>query len=138
MPNVRHRARIAAMQTLYELDLTDHPLEPTLERRIADEALSAEGADFARRIARGAWELRHEIDAIIEQAAPHWPLYQMPPIEKAILRLAIWELLYNKHDPAPMKAVINEAVELGKHFGGANSGRFINGVLGTVVKTRLA
>lgn len=138
MVNARHRARIAAMQVLYELDLTDHPLESAIQRRIADEGLTAEGADFAERLARGAWELRDVLDRTIERAAPNWPLYQMPPIEKAILRLAIWELRHNTQDPAPPKAVINEAVELAKHFGGDNSGRFVNGVLGTVVKERLA
>jgi transcription antitermination protein NusB len=136
--NVRHRARIAAMQVLYGLDLTDHPLVSAIERRIDDELLPAEGAEFARRLAHGAWDLRDVLDRTIEQAAPNWPLYQMPPIEKAILRMAIWELQHNTEDPAPTKAVINEAVELAKHFGGDNSGRFVNGVLGTVVKGRPA
>ena len=70
---------------------------------------------------------------MIETAAPHWPIYQMPPIDKAILRMAIWELRLNTNDPAPAKAVINEAVELAKHFGAENSSRFINGVLGSVI-----
>lgn len=138
MANVRHRARIAAMQVLFELDITDHQLEPTLERRLEDESLPAEASDFAQRIVRGAWERRAYLDEVIEQAAPNWPLHQMPAIEKAILRLAIWELLLNQHEPAPAKAAINEAVELAKHFGGDNSGRFVNGVLGTVVTQRQA
>lgn len=138
MANVRHRARIAAMQVLYELDITDHQLEPTLQRRIEDESLPKDAMQFAERIARGAWERREYLDGVIEQAAPNWPIYQMPAIEKAILRLAIWELLLNDQDAAPPKAVINEAVELAKHFGGENSGRFVNGVLGTVVTQRQA
>lgn len=138
MANVRHRARIAAMQVLFELDITDHVPEPTLERRLEDESLPKDAAEFVQRIVRGAWEQRAELDAVIEQAAPNWPLHQMPAIEKAILRLAIWELLFNKQDAAPTKAVINEAVELAKHFGGDNSGRFVNGVLGTVVTQRPA
>ncbi len=136
MANVRHRARIAAMQVLFELDITDHPLEPVLQRRLEDESLPADAAEFTQRIVRGAWERRSYLDNVIEQAAPNWPIYQMPAIEKAILRLAIWELLLNDHDPAPAKAVINEAVELAKHFGGDNSSRFVNGVLGTVVSQR--
>lgn len=136
MANVRHRARIAAMQVLFELDITDHPLEPTLQRRLEDESLPPDAASFTERIARGAWERRDHLDGVIEQAAPNWPIYQMPAIEKAILRLAIWELVLNEQDPAPAKAVINEAVELAKHFGGDNSGRFVNGVLGTVVSQR--
>lgn len=138
MANVRHRARIVAMQALYELDVTGHPPEPTLERRLEDEALPDDASDFARRIVRGAWERREYLDGVIEQAAPNWPIYQMPAIEKAILRLAIWELLLNDKDAAPAKAAINEAVELAKHFGGDNSGRFVNGVLGTVVTQRQA
>ena len=138
MANVRHRARIAAMQALFELDITDHALEPTLQRRVEDESLPHDAAEFTRRIVRGAWERREHLDNVIEQAAPNWPIYQMPAIEKAILRLAIWELLLNEHDPAPAKAVINEAVELAKHFGGDNSGRFVNRVLGRVVTQRQA
>ncbi len=138
MANVRHRARIAGMQVLFELDITDHPLEPTLQRRLQDELLPNEAAEFVQQIVRGAWEQRDFIDGVIEQAAPNWPLYQMPAIEKAILRLAIWELVLNKNDPAPAKAAINEAVELAKHFGGENSSRFVNGVLGTVVSQRQA
>ncbi|HEX6291130.1 MAG TPA: transcription antitermination factor NusB [Herpetosiphonaceae bacterium] len=136
MANVRHRARIAAMQVLFELDITDHPLDQVLQRRLDDEALPGDAAEFAQRIVRGAWERHTYLDNVIEQAAPNWPIYQMPAIEKAILRLAIWELLLNDQDPAPAKAVINEAVELAKHFGGDNSSRFVNGVLGTVVSQR--
>lgn len=136
MANVRHRARIAAMQVLYELDVTDHEAEATLVRRLDDEMLPRDANDFAQRLVRGAWDRRSYLDQVIEQAAPNWPLHQMPAIEKAILRLAIWELLLNDREPAPAKAVINEAVELAKHFGGDNSGRFVNGVLGTVVSQR--
>lgn len=138
MANVRHRARIAAMQALYELDITDHPAEQVVTRRVEDESLPGDASEFAQRLARGAWEQRAQIDDVIEKAAPNWPIYQMPAIEKAILRLAIWELLLNDRDPVPPKAVINEAVELAKHFGGDNSGRFVNGVLGTVVAERRA
>ncbi len=131
--SVRHRARIAAMQALYEVDLTDHKLEQVIEHRLAAEELPAEAADFFGRMVRGVWERRDELDGMIERAAPNWPIYQMPAVDKAILRMAIWELRLNPAEPAPPKAVINEAVELAKHFGGENSGRFVNGVLGSVV-----
>jgi len=134
MANVRHRARIVAMQVLYELDVTNHDPEAVLERRLQDEALPREATDFTRRLVQGSWERRSYLDEVIAQAAPNWPLHQMPAIEKAILRIALWELLLNQSEPAPSKAVINEAVELAKHFGSDNSGRFVNGVLGTVVK----
>ena len=132
-PSVRHRARIAAMQALYEADLTDHPLDHVIEHRLAEEELPADAARFFGRMVRRVSDHRDRLDGMIEQAAPHWPIYQMPAIDKAILRMAIWELRLNTTDPAPPKAVINEAVELAKHFGGENSGRFVNGVLGSVV-----
>lgn len=131
--NIRHRARIAALQALYEADLTEHGLDHVLEQRRAEEELPTEASDFFERMVRGVWEHRDRLDAMIETAAPHWPIYQMPAVDKAILRMAIWELRLNTKDPAPAKAVINEAVELAKHFGAENSGRFINGVLGSVI-----
>ena len=134
MPSsVRHRARIAAMQALYEADITDHELEQVLEHRLQEEELPKDAASFVQRMVRGVWEQRDRLDDMIQRAAPHWPIYQMPAVEKAILRLAIWELRLNQTEPAPPKAVINEAVDLAKHFGGENSGRFVNGVLGSVV-----
>ena len=132
-PSLRRRARIAAVQALYEADLTDHNLDQIITYRASEENLPPDGADFFSRIVRGVWEYRDQLDGMIERAAPYWPIYQMPPIDKAILRLAIWELRYNRTEPAPPKAVINEAVELAKAYGGENSGRFVNGVLGTVV-----
>ena len=131
--SARHQARIAAMQALYEVDLTDHRLDQVIEYRLAEEDLPREVADFFTRIVRGVWDHRDPLDRMIEVAAPHWPIYQMPAIDKAILRMAIWELRFNATEPAPPKAVINEAIELAKHFGAENSGRFVNGVLGSVI-----
>ncbi len=131
--NMRHRARIAAMQALYEADITGHPLEQVIGQRAGDEMLPPDAATFFDAMVRGVWTTRELLDELIEKAAPHWPIYQMPPIDKAILRMAIWELRINKSEPAPPKAVINEAVELAKHYGSENSPRFVNGVLGSVV-----
>ena len=131
--NVRHRARIAALQALYEADIAGHPLEQVIEHRLQEEDLPKEAASFFGRIVRGVWEHQDRLDRMIEEAAPHWPIYQMPAVDKAILRMAIWELRLNTANPAPPKAVINEAVDLAKHFGGESSGRFVNGVLGSVV-----
>ncbi len=133
MPNFRHRARISALQALYEADLTDHPIDQVLAYRLAEEEFPADMAKFCQQIALGVWEQRIQLDQWIETAAPHWPIYQMPAIDKAILRMAIWELRVNTTTPAPPKAVINEAVELAKHFGGDQSGRFVNGVLGSIL-----
>jgi transcription antitermination protein NusB len=130
----RHRARIAAMQALYEADVMEHPADQIIDQRLNEEDLLAPDLrEFFTQMVRGVLENRAVIDGIIEQSAPHWPIYQMPPVDKAILRMAIWELRFNRSDPAPPKAVINEAVELAKRFGSENSGRFVNGVLGTVV-----
>lgn len=132
-PNARHRARIAAMQSLFEADITDHNLDQVIEHRLQEEDLPPDAAKFFAAMVRGVWEHRDRLDDMIERAAPHWPIYQMPAVDKAILRMAIWELRLNVDEPAPPKAVINEAVELAKHFGGENSSRFVNGVLGSVV-----
>jgi N utilization substance protein B len=125
--------RIAALQILFEIDATDHPLDVVYERRLAEEELLSDGERFLNQIVFGSWEHRSYLDRIIEEAAPNWPVTQMPGIDKAILRIALFELLIDEVEQTPVKAVINEAVELAKHFGSDNSSRFVNGVLGTVV-----
>ncbi|GIV89351.1 MAG: N utilization substance protein B [Chloroflexus sp.] len=134
----RHRVRIAALQILFEVDETDHAIDQVLERRLTDEPMSAESAEFLRRLVFGAWEHRSYLDRIIEEAAPNWPVNQMPGVDKAVLRIALFELLIDEVEKTPIKAVINEAVELAKEFGSDNSSRFVNGVLGTVVTRYLA
>jgi transcription antitermination protein NusB len=131
--NIRHRARIAALQALFELDATDHDPAMVLQRRLDEEQFGPEGVSFLSRLVIGSWEHRDEIDGIIAKAAPTWPLHQMPGVDKAVLRIAIFELLFNTEEKTPVKAVINEAVELAKHFGSDSSSRFVNGVLGSVV-----
>lgn len=132
MASLRHRVRIAALQILFEVDLTDHPIEAVLERYFNDD-LPPDGRRFLGRLVYGVWEHRAYLDRIIEEAAPNWPVSQMPGVDKAILRIALFELLVDDVEYTPIKAVINEAVELAKHFGSDNSSRFVNGVLGTVV-----
>ena len=130
MAGIRRKARIAALQTLYEIDSVGHPLQETLRRNLESAVLSEEGAAFAVALVEGALGHRREIDALIEKTAPSWPLPQMAKIDKNILRLAIYEILFDNR--VPTKAAINEAVELAKAFGGENSARFVNGVLGSV------
>jgi len=135
----RRQARIAALQTLYEVDSTAHPVEEVLRRNL-DEPASENpnatgisdpaGREFARALVEGVLENSDELDRIIEKSAPNWPIDQMSKIDKNILRLAIFEILFDNR--VPLKAAINEAVELGKRFGSDSSSRFINGVLGTV------
>jgi transcription antitermination protein NusB len=131
--SLRHRVRIAALQALFEVDATDHPIDVVFERRLEEEGLLGDGQRFLNQIVFGVWEHRSYLDRIIEEAAPNWPVTQMPGIDKAILRIALFELLIDDIEQTPVKAVINEAVELAKHFGSDNSSRFVNGVLGTVV-----
>lgn len=133
MGSLRHRVRIAALQILFEVDATDHAIDVVYERRCAEEPLASDGERFMRRLVFGVWEHRTYLDRIIEEAAPNWPITQMPGVDKAILRIAIFELLIDDLEKTPVKAVINEAVELAKQFGSDNSSRFVNGVLGTVV-----
>jgi N utilization substance protein B len=131
--SLRHRVRIAALQILFEVDATDHPIDVVYERRLEEESFVADGERFLRNLVFGVWEHRSYLDRIIEEAAPNWPITQMPGVDKAILRIALYELLVDDLERTPVKAVINEAVELAKQFGSDNSSRFVNGVLGTVV-----
>ncbi len=130
---LRHRVRIAALQILYEVDSSEHPIDAVVARRLADEHFPPEGEEFLHTLVLGAWEHRQYLDQVIEEAAPNWPVDQMPSVDKAILRIALFELLLDEAEHTPVKAVINEAVELAKHFGSDNSSRFVNGVLGFVV-----
>ncbi len=134
MPGLRHRARIAALQILFEVDTIDHALDEVLERRLEEEGFAAESAHFLRSLVCGVWEHRSYLDQVIEEAAPNWPVDQMPGVDKAVLRIALYELLIEQAERTPLKAVINEAVELAKQFGSDNSSRFVNGVLGYVVQ----
>jgi len=128
----RRQARTLALQALYEADLAGHdPLE-ALDRILTEEGGERVTATYARHLIEGVVQHRAEIDQRLVQAAPAWPLEQMPPIDKNLLRLAIYELLFDNRR-VPMKAVINEAVEIAKVFGSESSSRFVNGVLGTVV-----
>jgi N utilization substance protein B len=126
----RHRARVVALQSLFEWDLVGHDPEAALEQRVQEERLPAEVAEYARRLIRGVRQHRAEIDQIIREAAPTWPLNQLPVVDRNILRLAIFEILFD--NTVPVKVAIDEAVELAKEFGGEASPKFINGVLGTV------
>ena len=128
------RARAVAMQALYELDSTGHDLATVVRRRLeADETPDA-SATYASHLIQGVVASRPEIDALLEAAAPAWPLDQMSRVDKSILRLAIFEMLREKD--LSVKIVINEAVELAKRFGHDSSPKFVNGVLGTIERNQ--
>jgi N utilization substance protein B len=134
MPATRRRARELALQSLYEMDVAGHDPEATLERLIAESRMKPPLAEFARTLLGGVLAHRKEIDAVIERAAPAWPLAQVAPIDRNILRLAIREFFVD--NLTPVRAAINEAVELAKSFGSESSARFVNGVLGSVQRQR--
>jgi N utilization substance protein B len=128
--STRRQARRIALQVLYEHDTAHHDVEAVLQRHVDLRRLDPRVAEFARELVHGVLAHLDEIDGEIQGAAQEWPLSQMARIDKNILRLAIYEILFNNAVPA--KAAINEAVELAKTFGSDASSRFVNGVLGTI------
>ena len=130
----RRRARVAALQALFEADTSEHAPLDALRRIVARERLGREAAAFARDLIEGIVAQQDEIDAIIAKAAPAWPVEQLPAVDRNVLRLALREMLGD--NGAPVGAVINEAVELAKSFGSESSSRFVNGVLGSIERER--
>jgi N utilization substance protein B len=130
MPGIRRQARMIALQTLYEYDIAHHDPMEVLPRHAEERHLHPKVVEYANELVLGVRDHLVDIDAHIQSAAREWPLQQMARIDKNILRLAIYEILFNNTVPA--KAAINEAVELAKTFGSDTSSRFINGVLGTI------
>lgn len=128
----RHNAREQAIQLLYEVDVTAHSAAEVLARIRAQETTPEETFAYLTRLIHGIRRDQETIDDYISAAAPAFPLPQIAPIDRSVLRVAIYELLHEA--TLPPKVAINEAVELAKRFGGDNSGRFVNGVLGTVFR----
>lgn len=130
----RHLSRTIAMQSLYEWDFNDRrpKLLEITERNVAQFAPGLEDPAFIFDLIKGVAKDIPAIDEIIVKTAPEWPLSQITVVDRNILRLGIYELLFAKE--VPPKVAINEAVELGKAFGGESSGKFVNGVLGTLYK----
>lgn len=130
MAGKRHKARRVALQALYEIDSVARRPEAAVERLLSENELTPENNDFVRELVRGVVENRDEIDSNIRKFAPAWPLDQMAMVDRNILRLAIFEILYN--NKVPVKVAVSEAVELAKTYGSENSARFVNGVLGSI------
>ncbi|NLG72219.1 MAG: transcription antitermination factor NusB [Chloroflexi bacterium] len=126
----RTRARSAALQALYEVDLTGHPVGTVLQERLEESDLDATLADFTRQIVLGVWPMVKVLDQFITEHAPEWPMDQVAVIDRNILRIALWEFAVN--GKTPIKVAINEAVELAKTFGSDSTPRFVNGVLGSL------
>jgi N utilization substance protein B len=130
MAGARRKARALALQALYEIDSVGHEAGEVVTRLLASEALPEENAAFTRELVSGVIQNRETIDQNIRRFAPAWPIEQIPVIDRNILRLAIFELLFDNR--VPVKVAINEAVELAKRFGSDSSPKFVNGVLGSV------
>jgi N utilization substance protein B len=130
----RHLAREVAMQVIFELDGSTARPDPErlLGYRLKEARAGGEQAAFARGLVEGVLARLPEIDEEIARASTHWRLDQMAKVERAVLRLATYELMFSPD--VPLKAAINESIELAKTFGGDESGRFVNGVLGRVVE----
>ena len=126
----RREARVIVLQSLYDVDAMGHEVEAVVTYFLTEGKLSAENAAFTRELVTGIIQNREEIDRYIQKFAPTWPIAQIPMVDRNILRLAIFEILFD--NKVPVKVAINEAVDLAKAFGSDNSPKFVNGVLGSV------
>ncbi len=129
----KHESRIVTLQVLYEVDEAQHDALQILERRLRQDSLLPIVGSFARWLIQGVLKHKASIDKIISIFAPAWPLKQMAAVDKNILRIAIFEIRIG--GKTPPKVAINEAVELAKVFGSDSSAKFVNGVLGSVIKS---
>lgn len=133
----RHLSRSIVLQTLFEWDqnaISKDDTESVLNRNVEEFARNKSDQPFMARLLDGIISKQKELDLVIEKAAPEWPIDRISPIDRNILRLGLYELLFSDRSEVPAKVAINEAIELAKQFGGENSGRFVNGVLGAVYK----
>lgn len=125
------------MQSLFEWDFQggkDEKAEDIIQRNIKEFAPGIEENGFIGSLVKGTLKNRKKIDEMIEKCAPEWPISQITAVDRNILRLGIYELIFGSYEEVPPKVAINEAIELAKTFGGESSARFINGVLGTIYR----
>lgn len=140
MASNRHLGRIVALQTLYEYEFRVQSEDKSvsvseiLTRSLERYESAIEDKDFVEELVNGVLEKQSDIDEKIQPIAPEWPVEQIARIDRNILRIGIYELLF-RSDAVPPKVAINEAVELAKAFGSDNSSKFVNGVLGTAYRT---
>jgi N utilization substance protein B len=140
MASNRHLGRIIALQTLYEVEFRAESgdknvnLSDVLARNITRYQKAVDDKAFIERLVSGVTKEETKLDDVLRPVAPEWPIEQIARMDRVVLRIGLYELLYEKD--VPPKVVINEAVELAKSFGGDNSSKFINGVLGTVLRQR--
>ncbi len=132
----RHLIRTVVLQSLYEWDFYGKKKDITeiLERNMAEFAPGVDEPEFAWKILHGVAAHLKDIDATMRKAAPEWPLDKIAIIDRNILRIGLYELLYADPEEVPPKVAINESIELAKNYGGPNAARFVNGVLGSVYR----
>ena len=133
----RHLSRSIAMQSLYEWDFygkKPENLTKIVEKNIQEFGPGLEDKSFVWQLIKGVIDNLSNLDKVIEKAAPEWPVDQITIVDRNVLRIGLYELMYAKKEEVPPKVAINEAIELAKNFGGENSGKFINGVLGAVYR----
>ena len=134
---IRHLARSIVMQTLFEWDVKEKDntiLESALKRNLDEFGPGLENVHFIEELLKGIANKQKLIDEIIEKAAPDWPIDKIAIVDRNVLRLGLYELVFGDREQVPPKVAINEAIELAKSYGGENSGRFINGVLGAIYR----
>jgi transcription antitermination protein NusB len=133
----RHLSRSIAMQCLYEWDFKGKQsgeVEDIIKKNVAEFGPGMDDTEFLESLVKNTIANQDKIDPLIEKCAPEWPLEQVTIVDRNILRLGIYELLFGNYEEVPPKVAINEAIELAKSFGGGASGRFVNGVLGTIYR----
>lgn len=133
----RHLLRSIAMQSLYEWDFRgkdEKKIEEIIRHNVKEFGPGVEDETFVFYLTSGVLKNREKIDQLIEKCAPEWPLEQVTVTDRNVLRLGIFELVFGNYEEVPPKVAINEAIELAKTYGGESSGRFVNGVLGTIYR----
>lgn len=131
----RHLARTIALQTLYEWDFNNRvqPITQVMQRNIKEFAPAFEDQQFSEHLVQGVADHLTDLNSFVTKFAPEWPIEQITVVDRNVLRIGIFELKFD--DDIPPKVAINEAIELAKTFGGPSSGKFVNGVLGSIYKT---
>jgi N utilization substance protein B len=131
LPRGRHQARELALKVLFQLEnKPEDDAQAVLEYHAAEDSVTSEVAEFARGLIEGVISNRERLDQLISEASSHWRLDQMGKVDRVVLRIAVYEIAIDRE--VPVKAAINESIELAKTFSGEESGRFVNGVLGKV------
>lgn len=137
MAQNRHLSRTICMQALYEWEfrseMGDFDLDEVCRRNIAEFAKDVDQT-YVKKVVFGVHQHWDEINQSIEEAAPEWPLAQVARVDRNIIRVAVYEMLFDEEDDVPPRVSINEAIEIGKTFGGENAPKFINGVLGAIYR----